>query len=38
MADRQNEERDLERQMQVAMDAFRETTMRLLRAGEFIRR
>ena len=34
MADRRNEERDLERQMQVVMEAFRETAVRLLRAGE----
>jgi hypothetical protein len=34
MADRRNEERGLERQMQVAMGAFRETAVRLLRAGE----
>jgi hypothetical protein len=34
MSDQQNEERDLERQMQVVMEAFRETAVRLLRAGE----
>jgi hypothetical protein len=34
MTDQQNEERDLEQQMQAAMDAFRDTAVRLLRAGE----
>jgi hypothetical protein len=34
MADQRNDERDLERRLQVAMAAFRETAVRLLRAGE----
>jgi hypothetical protein len=34
MADQQNEERDLEQQMQAAIEAFRETAVRLLRESE----
>ena len=34
MADQQDEERDLERQMQAAIEAFHGTAVRLLRAGE----
>jgi hypothetical protein len=34
MAEQQNAKRDLEQQMQVAMDAFQETAVCLLRTGE----